>query len=53
MGDTSIGLHGKKYRSLLNGANKATPRPPFVSISSNVCESVDKNKKRKMIQKLP
>src|SRR5687768_564281 len=47
IGDTSIGLHGKKYLSLLNGANRATPNPPFVSMSSSGCESVDKNKKMK------
>src|SRR5205823_12240846 len=53
IGDTSIGLHGKKYLSLLNGANSATPRPPFVSISSKECESVDINRKRKITQLPP
>jgi hypothetical protein len=48
-GETSIGRHGKKYRALLNGAQRATPRPPLVSISSSGCERVDKNKKRKTI----
>ena len=33
IGDTSMGLQGKKYLSLLNGASSATPSPPFVSIS--------------------
>ena len=40
IGETSIGRHGKKNRSLLNGANKATPKPPFVNISSKVCDEV-------------
>lgn len=53
IGDTSIGLHGKKCLSLLNGANSAIPRPPFVSISSNECESVDINRKRKITQLPP
>jgi len=48
MGETSMGRHGKKYRVLLNGANRATPRPPLVSISSQGCERVEKNKKRKI-----
>ena len=47
MGETSMGRHGKKYRVLLNGANRATPRPPLVSISSKGWERVDTNKKRK------
>jgi hypothetical protein len=42
-----IGLHGKKYLSLLNGANKATPSPPFLSMSSSVYERIDGNRKRK------
>jgi hypothetical protein len=49
-GETSMGRHGKKYRALLKGANRATPRPPLVSISSKGCESVDRNKKRKITQ---
>jgi hypothetical protein len=44
-GETSIGLQGKKNLSLLNGANNAIPSPPLVSMSSNGCDSVDKNKK--------
>src|SRR5919202_2565985 len=47
IGETSIGRHGKKYLVLLNGAHKATPWPPLVSISSNACDSVDTNKKTK------
>jgi len=47
IGETSIGRHGKKYLAWLNGANRATPRPPLVSISSKGCERVDTNKKRK------
>jgi len=45
-GETSIGRHGKKYLTLLNGANRATPRPSLVSISSKGCERVEANKKR-------
>jgi len=48
IGETSIGRHGKKYRVLLKGAHSATPRPPLVSISSNGCERVEQNKKRKV-----
>ena len=40
IGETSIGRHGKKYRSLLKGASNATPEPPLVNISSNGCENV-------------
>src|SRR4030095_13044733 len=40
IGDTSIGRQGKKNLSLLNGANSATPKPPFVSISSKGCVAV-------------
>ncbi len=40
IGETSMGLHGKKNRSLLNGASSATPKPPLVSMSNNGCESV-------------
>ena len=53
IGETSTGLQGKKYLSLLNGASRATPSPPFVSISSKGWESVDKNKNRKITQLLP
>ena len=45
IGETSIGRHGKKYLALLNGANRATPRPPFVSISSKGCEGVSSDLK--------
>src|SRR5262245_46434183 len=30
IGETAIGLTGKKYRVLLNGAKNATPSPPSV-----------------------
>jgi hypothetical protein len=50
MGETLIGLHQKKYLSLLRGEKKATPNPPSVSASSNGCDSVDRNKKRKISQ---
>jgi hypothetical protein len=53
IGDTSIGLQGKKCLSVLKGANRATPRPPFVSISSSECDSVDTNKKRNITQLPP
>jgi hypothetical protein len=33
IGETWIGVQGKKYRSDENGEKKATPRPPFVSAS--------------------
>src|SRR5262245_57359233 len=49
IGETSIGRHGKKYRLLVTGANRATPSPPLVSISSKACDRVDTNKKKKMI----
>src|SRR5262245_45141802 len=39
IGETSIGRHGKKYRTALNGATKATPRPPLVKASSSPCEN--------------
>jgi hypothetical protein len=39
-GDTSSGLVGKKYRFSLNGAKKATPRPPFVRASSTPCDAM-------------
>src|SRR5207244_6989077 len=52
-GDTSMGLQGKKYLSSMNGANRATPNPPFVSISSSGCDKVDKNKNRRITQVLP
>jgi hypothetical protein len=33
IGETRIGVQGKKYRSDEKGDKKATPRPPFVSAS--------------------
>jgi hypothetical protein len=33
MGETVIGVHGKKYRLLLKGDSKAIPRPPLVNAS--------------------
>src|SRR5690348_1558704 len=33
IGATTIGRQGRKYRSLSNGAKKATPKPPFVMAS--------------------
>ena len=53
IGDTSMGLQGKKYLSLLNGASSATPSPPLVSISRIECESVDNSKSRKITQWSP
>jgi hypothetical protein len=52
-GDTSIGRQGKKYLWPLNGAKKATPKPPLVSASNSGCERVDKNKKRKTRREFP
>src|SRR5437762_13316238 len=40
IGDTWIGLHGKKYRVVSNGEKKATPKPPLVTPSSAPCEAV-------------
>ena len=34
IGETMIGLQGKKYRVVSNGENKAMPRPPLVKVSS-------------------
>src|SRR5215212_6483448 len=45
MGDTCTGRKGKKYRSPLNGAKSATPRPPFVSMSSAACDAAASEKK--------
>jgi hypothetical protein len=33
IGETRIGVHGKKYRFDEKGERKATPRPPFVRAS--------------------
>jgi hypothetical protein len=33
-GETSIGVHGKKYRSLVKGDSRAIPLPPFVRASN-------------------
>src|SRR6266404_6149875 len=40
IGDTWIGLHGRKYRVVSNGEKKATPKPPLVIASSTLCEAV-------------
>lgn len=40
MGETIMGLSGKKYLSLSNGAKNATPIPPFVIASSTACDDV-------------
>jgi hypothetical protein len=53
IGDTSMGLQGKKYRSLLNGENRATPNPPFVSISKSGWDKVDENKNSRIIEVFP
>src|SRR5207245_4599686 len=45
-GETSIGLHGRKNRWLLNGLKKATPRPPLVAASSSPWDAVEASKKR-------
>ena len=45
MGDTAIGVQGKKYRSLLKGENKAIPRPPLVKASKIPWVAVTKKKK--------
>ena len=46
IGDTSIGRHGKKNLSELNGASNATPRPPSVNMSRNGWDSVIAAKNR-------
>jgi len=33
IGETIIGVHGKKYLELSKGDNKAIPNPPFVKAS--------------------
>jgi hypothetical protein len=40
IGETSIGVQGKKYRVLLNGARNATPKPPLVKASRTPCDAV-------------
>jgi len=50
-GDTRIGLTGKKYRTLSNGARNATPSPPSVNASRNPCEAVAR-KRQSMIRSL-
>ena len=35
IGETSMGVHGKKNLVLSNGLNKAIPNPPLVNASSN------------------
>jgi len=46
IGETIIGLHGKKYLPLSNGDNRAIPKPPFVN-ASRIPWLAD-NKKKKM-----
>jgi hypothetical protein len=43
MGETKIGLHGKKYRRGSKGEKNATPKPPFVSASKAPWEAVTRN----------
>ena len=45
MGDTAIGVQGKKYRSLLKGENKAIPRPPLVKASRTPWLAASRKKK--------
>lgn len=47
MGETSMGLQGKKYLELSNGEKKATPIPPSVMPSSSPCDTVHIVKKKK------
>ena len=44
IGDTCIGLKGKKYRALSKGDKKATPKPPVVRASNTPCEAVHTKK---------
>jgi hypothetical protein len=43
-GETASGLVGKKYRFSLNGAKKATPKPPSVSASSTPCDAMHRKR---------
>jgi hypothetical protein len=44
MGETEIGLQGKKYRVESNGAKKAIPSPPSVRESKNPWDMVTREK---------
>ena len=44
IGETRIGLHGRKYRVLSKGEKNATPSPPFVVASSKPWLAVARNK---------
>lgn len=44
IGDTAIGLQGKKYLALSQGEKKATPKPPLVNASKTGCEAVQVKK---------
>lgn len=45
MGETSSGLHSKKYRVVSNGEKNAMPNPPLVMASRTPCEAVAMKKK--------
>lgn len=44
IGDTFMGLQGKKYLEFLKGEKNATPRPPVVIASSRECDAVQSAK---------
>jgi hypothetical protein len=47
IGETSIGVHGKKYLVWSKGLNKATPSPPFVKASKIPWLPASRKKKMK------
>jgi len=46
IGETMMGLHGKKYLPLSKGDNKAMPRPPLVKASRTPWLAVKREKYR-------
>lgn len=48
IGETSIGVSGRKYRSALKGQKNAIPRPPSVIASSTPWEQAPIKTKRKV-----
>ena len=47
IGETMIGVHGKKYLALSKGDNKAIPNPPFVKASRTPWLADNRKKKKK------
>ena len=44
IGETWMGLYGKKYLAASKGESRAMPNPPLVQASSKPCEAVMKKK---------